>query len=1354
MLVGLGGSWMPNRYQCGNITELFCYYDVASKIQGMALPNSPATTDWKVSDVKSVLLKQLNYMLGMNPWDVSMITGVGAKCLNHPHHRAATPELQNFPGAFYSYRPPVGALSGGYIPTTALYNEYMGGGDGYFHTEVSLDAATSIFLPVMGMAKEDTLSAPTATVRTVYVGCDKAIIEIRQSRYGTSTINYGVSATPDKTKASDSAGVLQTITLTGLTAATTYYFKVDVKDLYGKDSIITNFDQDKLPIPFTFTTLQNCPTNATISNVKVCSVTNDSAEIFWYTPNGAFDSKVVYGTTKPPTTVQNGDLAGHPVNFHFVKLGGLLEQTTYYFYVQSGTTIDDNGGLYYQFTTSVKHVKFDVRALTYTWQGMTTLGLDVINQEATAYDSLELRLYFRATDADNFSNDLAARLDIGVLYNEAGFQIKFDSNTAIRSAVSSQKPVKMPDTYNPADGTYAYYLTVPLWGIEMRAGSRIRLDVVFDSRSPYPPYLDLMNAPPKHAINANDWSFGPHATPVFFPGVPTVAKDSVDTDYWSLPIDYYITVYRKGEFVWGYSPSTAEQETKKTFYELTTQVTSPLINPSADYVFYKRTIPSIAVSGWATVSPIDGVINDVWVNGVKLPNPGLVMQWNQPLQRYDFTIPVAVRSGSNPVDITFFAGPPGSCSTCYGCAASNHHFVVEFQGAKQYKSKLWLADGAFQPLTDTMAHIDTTAFNIVVIDTNGNLDGKTRDTLFAVITNPASGDAVTAMLIETGDSTSQFRSQTAVSVVSVKTGPNQIHMSPGDRINILYIDPTDPTDSSSAYLVSKADFPLAVRGWLLDANGDGRVDSAVVMYNKSLAALPDSLRFSFPDTAFTQTVKTGQGTMRMSGALVSVSFALPFADNTTAFSRGPQGTATSYFSQQGVVKKNVFPVGDSIGPVITSAQAVERLTTGVDTLYIALSEAIAQQSLVGASLILIKNNVFFIDTVTSFQLISGGVYAVSLSAGSAAPKLGDSLRINAAGLLRDQIGNPAHPFNRPIKLGIKQVPASIVSGYYTDRDADGIVDTAIICFNKNVGLSDLSFMFDWGNNVLAANLRDTCLSYVNNDSARVAVAIKNAFAPSPGLKTSGIMRVTPFFSLFPGATQNVPLGDSAAPVIKAASFLPDVGNGTSPCDTLKVDFSENVLISQNPSPFKFLSASGPYSLTLLQGAINGNSVRFCVAGGGIAPKAGDSIWINPGNMVSDSGNIFQNSDRNRRAAIVVQLSQTLWKDPVISRNPFTPGFAVNLDGWPHSSGMFIGIFPKRQNSSMDLTAHCMIYDALGNVVFETSDIIKFNNSYFIAWPGNNKNGRFVGAGVYQAVVTITGVDGKPSVYKMRVGVKR
>jgi len=1350
-------DWMVNRYQAGNITELFCYYDIASKMQGVELPNSPATTDWKVNDVKSVLIKQLDYMLGMNPWDVSMIVGVGAKNLNHPHHRASDPELQNVPGAFYKYRPPVGALSAGYYPTVPLYDEFMGGNaNPWLHSEISLDATTAIFLPVMGLAKEDTLAAPTATVRTVYVGCDSAIIEVRLSRYGTSTIRYGASATSlGLTKSGDSSGVFQRIALKGLTKGTTYYFNVLVQDLFNRQSTILDLDQDKNQVPFKFTTLSDCSGSAQITNVKVCKVTGDSAEIFWYTPNGEFDSKVTYDTVKPPTRFTAYDVETHPVKFHFVKIGGLREKTTYYFSVQSGAAVDNNNGQYYQFTTTVQHVDFDIRAVRYDWAGKPALGINVINQDVRTYDSLDFRLYFRAKDG--FENDLGARFDIIIKYQANGYQDQIIGalKDTIQKNLQWQKPTKMTDTYNPADGTYAYYFSLPLWGVEMQSQSRIRMDVIFVQREPTR-LVDLLDQPPLHQINNADWSFGPHTDPMLFPGIPIGTKDDVDANYWSLPIDYYITVYRKGEYVWGYSPSAIEQQQKKNYYTLKTQVTSPLTNPSQDYVFFERSIPVVNVSGWATIEPIDGAINDIWVNGARLVNPGQYVQWNQQAQRFDFTVPVPVTGGRNNADITFFAGP-STCDQCYGCAVSNHSFFIEFRGAKQYPSTLKLIDLGNQtiPSGDT-AHIDTTVFNVVVSDLNGNINPKGKDTLYVTITNPTAGDSLYARLIETGDSTGIFQTQSPIPVVSAKTGPFQIIMSPGDNIYVKYIDPSDPTDSSSAHLISKADFPLAVRGWLLDANGDGRADSAVVVYNKALAALPDSLRFSFPDTSSPQTVKAGQGSLRFSGATVTVSFGSPFAVNTTAFSRGSQGTAASYFTLQGMVKKNSFPVADSVGPVVTSAQAVERLGKGIDTVYIAFSEAITQQSLIGPSLILIKNGASYIDTVTAFQPLSGGVYAVSLSTGSAPPQAGDSLRINAPGPLRDQTGNAAHPLNRPVSLGIKQIPASIVSGYYLDRDADGVVDAAIVLFNKKVGLSTLSFLFDWGNNIIADNVRDSSLSYVGGDSTVVAVILKNAFSPSPGVKTSGIMLVTPFFSLFPGGAQNVPIADSAAPVIKAAAFLPDMGPGPALCDTLQVDFSEEVVIAAVPSPFNFISSAGnaPYSLTLVQIGGSSRSARFCVAQEGVTPKAGDSIWINPLHCVSDSGHVYQTNIRNRRASIAVQLSQSLWKDPVISRNPFTPGLSVGRDGWPQGIGMFIGIFPKRQNGAMDLTARMTIFDVLGNCIHETSDLVNYNNGYFIPWNGINRIGRTVSSGVYQANVIITGADGKPSVYKLRIGVKR
>jgi hypothetical protein len=212
-----------------------------------------------------------------------------------------------------------------------------------------------------------------------------------------------------------------------------------------------------------------------------------------------------------------------------------------------------------------------------------------------------------------------------------------------------------------------------------------------------------------------------------------------------------------------------------------------------------------------------------------------------------------------------------------------------------------------QTITDTIAHIDTTIFNVVVIDTNGNMDGKTRDTLRATIANPASGDSMTIALIETGDSTSQFVSTAPVSIVTSKTGANQIVMTAGDKIFVKYVDPTDPTDSSSAFLTSKADFPLALRGWLLDANGDGRADSAVVLYNKALIAAPDSLKFYFPDTSAVQVVKAGQGSMRVNGAMVFVSFRSPLRKIPRHFPGSRKAAAFRTLRSRTFLRKIFFP---------------------------------------------------------------------------------------------------------------------------------------------------------------------------------------------------------------------------------------------------------------------------------------------------------------------------------------------------------------------------------------------------------------------------------------------------------------
>ena len=92
-----------------------------------------------------------------------------------------------------------------------------------------------------------------------------------------------------------------------------------------------------------------------ISNVSYTVNEPTAANITW-TTNNSSDSRVNYGTTPTSGGVVNIVYNSSYVTSHFIRLEGLIPDTTYYFEVQStnpsGTSVDNHGGEYYSFTTS------------------------------------------------------------------------------------------------------------------------------------------------------------------------------------------------------------------------------------------------------------------------------------------------------------------------------------------------------------------------------------------------------------------------------------------------------------------------------------------------------------------------------------------------------------------------------------------------------------------------------------------------------------------------------------------------------------------------------------------------------------------------------------------------------------------------------------------------------------------------------------------------------------------------------------------------------------------------------------------------------------------------------------------
>jgi len=158
-------DWVWNQYHVGNLADLWMYLDLTDDLvsSGTVLPNTNAP-DWKREEVLNLLLKGTNTLLGMNPWDLSWVLGVGSKNPMHPHHRSANPEGRSNPnGLEYSYSIPVGALYGGKNPVTAgLFTDDW---SNYTANEVCLDGSAMLAFLTTGLSRDtSTYQAPTTGI--------------------------------------------------------------------------------------------------------------------------------------------------------------------------------------------------------------------------------------------------------------------------------------------------------------------------------------------------------------------------------------------------------------------------------------------------------------------------------------------------------------------------------------------------------------------------------------------------------------------------------------------------------------------------------------------------------------------------------------------------------------------------------------------------------------------------------------------------------------------------------------------------------------------------------------------------------------------------------------------------------------------------------------------------------------------------------------------------------------------------------------------------------------------------------------------------------------------------------------
>jgi hypothetical protein len=1221
-------EWVWNRYQMGNLADLYMYWDMTRDLDPAKtpLPNI-SNPDWKRGEVLKLLTSGMNMILGVNRLDVSWLMGVGTKNPNHPHHRASNPEGRNVPGALYPYRVPVGALYGGLNPNNTTGGVLNDKWFDYHKTETCLDGAAITMLPVTGLADTVQDHAPMPTIRVMFTTDTSADIQIDMDKWGTAKLGYGLDSTIASmgtvVSPKDTSNSIR-VHVNKLTAATKYWFYVTVTDLAGKSRTVrawANPGSDS--IPFTFTT-KATPLNPPIfGNIKVCNVTSDSADIMWYTPNGEYFSSVLFADSANWTSMKtisvDSDMVGNvPVKFHYVRLYGLKERTTYYFKVGVPGSWGAEVGC---FKTPIKDVNFTIYTTQYEFGGMPFLGVNVLNGEARNYDSLTVRVYMRSTDTllnpttgkpymsnllstptglvsvpVRFPDAIAARYDICQAYDPAGFNKPCDDKvwgldwswSTLNRGVQMLKAVKMPETYNAADNTYAWYFDLPLGPTMIQSQSRIRFDVGFARRSEYSKDLnqgqvdvldwvktfvpdrtypkvgdigwyDALAMPlwehPILGVNStqawrdttsepwyfvprtfngasvtkqsNDWSWIPHrkadGAPIDFQGIVDTSKNSPDGVLYPEWINPYVTVYRKGDFVYGISPSKIEQATKRTVYAMNVTYDAPFNEVNGNTItITDGTVPRLkgTIDVYDQLIPgIKGYINSIWINGVKVDDATRKAALTRQADgTWKMDMILRLVTGTNKVDVTLFAGadstdvdPVGVCSEGKGCAFSNSSWYVNNITTRTI-SVADLFDGDGKALTpDSTATLDQGKFIFQINDPDRD-KAATAEVIYAWVKIAHKGAAWNKKiaLTETGANTGIFRTS-PLSVVfddgKSDADAFKLPMTGPDTVTFIYVDSgmVTPGDTSVLRAFTRASFPYPDSGSITAPCGGGR--ELHVPFDMALPSRPDTVKFLWtpPGSMELDTVvitdTTKFGFADVDKKILTVDLAGVIAERNTS--------ATGWLnihvpSQSGVWRWQQAPLRDSVGPRLLQAQLYENFTAGApDTLRAFFSEKPVFSGKTWPFALKTNTGTFVVDSLWEDSaavnrwrmIVRGGTLKINT----------DSLKLAAN--VKDRNGVAAASCDPWVGLGLFTRPVPINGAWIQDSNGDGLADLLTVVFSRKLDVTKElpdSFVVSFGpDESMRASVKPSSLSQWTADNQTFIATLNTPF-PASATKGMGV----------------------------------------------------------------------------------------------------------------------------------------------------------------------------------------------------------------------------------------------------------
>ncbi len=202
-------------------------------------------------------------------------------------------------------------------------------------TLAGLTNGTTYYLVVAALDSSQVEGIPSSEVSGIVLNASgvsasiitqsSAVINWQTNKPSNSQVDYGTTTAYGSSTTLNTAMVTaHSAALSGLTASTTYHYRVKSKDAAG--NLATSGD-------FTFATTAAADTTPpTISGVTSSGVSSNAATISW-TTNEASNTQLDYGTTT--TYGSSTTLNTAMVTAHSAALSGLTASTTYHYRVKS-----------------------------------------------------------------------------------------------------------------------------------------------------------------------------------------------------------------------------------------------------------------------------------------------------------------------------------------------------------------------------------------------------------------------------------------------------------------------------------------------------------------------------------------------------------------------------------------------------------------------------------------------------------------------------------------------------------------------------------------------------------------------------------------------------------------------------------------------------------------------------------------------------------------------------------------------------------------------------------------------------------------------------------------------------------